>query len=53
MRASHMSGVALPATLIFLFVTSTVAQAFQAVDEFEKEPIPLQARHRRKIAFLL
>lgn len=39
MRASHMSGVALPATLIFLFVTSTVAQAFQAVDEFEKEPI--------------
>ena len=39
MRASQMSGVALPATLIFLFVTSTMAQAFQAVDEFEKEPI--------------
>ena len=39
MRASPMTRVALPATLIYLFVTSTVAQAFQAVDEFEKEPI--------------
>lgn len=39
MRASQISGIALSATFIVLFIASTVAQAFQAVDEFEKEPI--------------
>jgi hypothetical protein len=38
-RTSHIPKLALPATLIFLIAASTGAEAFQSIDEFEKEPI--------------